>query len=45
MCPVRTSHPEKNQKWRYRTLKGIGMDVILTFTYKDGEYLWDKDPH
>ena len=38
-------HPEKNQKWRYRTLKGIGMDVILTFTYKDGEYLWDKDPH
>ena len=37
-------HPGQKQSWRYRKLPGRGVNVILTFTYKNGEYVWDSDP-
>jgi GWxTD domain-containing protein len=38
-------HPQKKQQWLYRELPGVGSNVILSFTYKDGEYIWDSDPN
>ena len=38
-------HPERNKEnWLYRQIPGKGSNVIVSFTYKNGEYVWDSDP-
>ena len=37
-------HAGQKQSWLYRKLPGRGENVMLTFTYKNGEYVWDSDP-
>lgn len=38
-------HPERNKEnWLYHQIPGKGANVIVSFTYKNGEYVWDSDP-
>lgn len=36
-------HMDKKQNWLYRHIAGIGENVVLSFTYQDGEYVWDTE--
>lgn len=39
-------HPERNQEyWLYHQIPGKGANVKISFTNKNGEFVWDSDPH
>lgn len=37
-------HDRVKQQWLYRSIPAIGKDVIISFTYRNNRYEWDKDP-